>query len=190
MAKALLLAPGAGAGRDQSGLVAVDHAVSALGLSVGRMDFAYRKAGRRAPDRPAVLLAAVRAEAEGLAQRTKAAPGAIVLGGRSMGGRICSMAVTDGLDAAGLVLISYPLHPPGRAEKRRDEHFARIKVPCLFVSGTRDAFATPDELQSATVAIAAPVAHAWVDGADHAMRRPAHDEFVAAVVADWIKRLD
>lgn len=186
MAKALLLAPGAGTGRDHSGLVAVDHAVSALGLSVERMDFAYRKAGRRPPDRPDVLLATVRAEAQRLARRTKTAPGAIVLGGRSMGGRICSLAVTDGLDAAGLVLISYPLHPPGRPEKRRDGHFAGIKVPCLFVSGTRDAFATPEELQSATATIAGPVTHAWVDGADHGMRRAAHEECVAAAVADWI----
>ena len=85
MAKALLLAPGAGAGRDQAGLVAVDGAVSKLGLSVRRMDFPYRKAGRRAPDRPPVLLASVKAEAADLARKTDIRPDAILLGGRSMG---------------------------------------------------------------------------------------------------------
>jgi predicted alpha/beta-hydrolase family hydrolase len=168
----LLLTPGAGAGRDQDQLVAIDDALSAEGWAVERMDFPYRIAGRRAPDRPAVLLEAVRAGAAALAASSGLDPGRIALGGRSMGGRICSMAVADGLPAAGLVLVSYPLHPPGRPEKQpeRTAHFPRLDLPCLFVSGTRDAFGTPAELEEATQAIPGPVTHVWVEGSDHSLR--------------------
>ncbi|HLI24092.1 MAG TPA: alpha/beta family hydrolase [Acidimicrobiales bacterium] len=175
----LLLAPGAGAGRDQSALVAVDRAVTALGGTVRRMDFPYRRAGRRAPDRPPVLVAAVVEEAAALRRRTDR----LVVGGRSMGGRVCSMAVAQGLSAAGLVLISYPLHPPGRPDRSRVEHFPLLQVPCLFVSGTRDAFGRPDELVDATSAISGPVSWHWVDGGDHGLRRA--DAEVAGAVACW-----
>ena len=92
------------------------------------------------------------------------------LGGRSMGGRMCSMAVAEGLPARGLVLISYPLHPPGRPDRLRVEHFPALRVPCLFVSGTRDAFGSPDELEAATAAIPGPVTHHWIEGKDHGLR--------------------
>jgi predicted alpha/beta-hydrolase family hydrolase len=180
----LLLAPGAGADRNQSALVTVDEAVTALGVIVERMDFPYRKAGRRAPDRPPVLLAAVEEEAAALAGRAGLRGDRLWLGGRSMGGRICSMAVAGGLAARGLVLISYPLHPPGRPDRLRTEHFPELTVPCLFVSGTRDSFGSPEELEAATAAIAGPVTHQWVEGKDHGMRGA--DAAVAAVVAEWI----
>jgi len=171
-AGALLLAPGAGADRTSAQLVAIDEAFTGLGWVVERMDFPYRLAGRRAPDRPPVLLAAMQAAAAALVERAQIAPERLVLGGRSMGGRISSMAVADGLPASGLVLVSYPLHPPGRPEKQveRTRHFPSLRVPCLFVSGTRDAFGTPDELEAATGAIPGPVSHVWVEGADHALR--------------------
>lgn len=105
-----------------------------------------------------------------------------------MGGRICSMAVADGLvTAAGLVLISYPLHPPGRPDRMRTEHFERLRVPCLFVSGTRDAFGSPAELEAATAAIPGPVTHQWIDGKDHALRGT--DSVVPGLVADWVTAL-
>jgi uncharacterized protein len=176
----LLLAPGAGADRDQPVLVAIDQAISAAGGLVVRMDFPYRKAGRRSPDRAPVLMAAARDEATALARRCDR----LVMGGRSMGGRICSMAVAEGLDAAGLVLISYPLHPPGRPDKLRVEHFAAIDRPCLFVSGTRDAFGTPAELETATAAIPGPVIHRWIEGKEHGLR--GCDGTVSAFVSDWL----
>lgn len=180
----LLLAPGAGAGKDQPSLVAIDEAVSALGLVVSRMDFPYRIAGRRSPDRPPVLMDAVRQAARSLAEAVGAPPERLLLGGRSMGGRICSMVVAEDLPAAGLVLVSYPLHPPGRPDRLRTEHFPRLRVPCLFVSGTRDAFGTPDELEAATRAIPGPVSHQWLDGGDHGLR--GKDAQVAAIVAGWV----
>jgi len=179
----LLLAPGAGADRDQPALVAIDKAATAAGLLVARMDFPYRKAGRKSPDRPAVLLQAVRDEAEELAPRVRA----LVLGGRSMGGRMCSMAVAEGFPAAGLVLISYPLHPPGRPDRMRTEHFPSLRVPCLFISGTRDAFGAPGELEAATAAIPGPVTHRWIEGKDHALRGT--EQPVAELVLGWLREL-
>lgn len=177
----LLLAPGAGADRDQATLVALDSAATEAGLVVDRMDFPYRKAGRRAPDRPPVLVEAVRSASEALRARCDR----LVLGGRSMGGRMCSMAVAQGLvDAAGLVLISYPLHPPGRPDRLRTEHFGSLAVPCLFVSGTRDAFGSPEELQAAASAIRGPVTHHWIDGKDHALRGV--DDVICEVVTGWL----
>ncbi len=182
----LLLAPGAGAGADHSALVAIDEAVASTGVVVRRMDFPYRRAGRRAPDRPPVLVAAVEAEAEALAGGTGAGTDRLALGGRSMGGRICSMAVAAGLPAAALVLVSYPLHPPGKPDRLRTEHFGSIRVPTLFLSGTADAFGTPEELEAATASIPGPVEHRWIAGGDHGLRR--RDAAVAEEVADWLGR--
>lgn len=177
----LLLAPGAGADRNQATLVALDEAASAVGIAVSRMDFPYRIAGRKAPDRPPVLIEAVRTEAARLAERCDR----VVLGGRSMGGRMCSMAVAEGLPAAGLLLISYPLHPPGQPAKLRTEHFPNLHVPCLFLSGTRDAFGTPSELEAASKAIPGPVSHCWVDGKDHALRGV--DARICTEALAWIR---
>jgi len=215
----LLLAPGAGAGRDSSALVAIDERVTAAGAVVERIDFPYRKAGRRAPDREPVLLAAVRTAAAALAERSGLKPGQLVLGGRSMGGRMCSIVVASGSGASGsgaggsgaggsgtsgsgaggsgagdsgaggsgalgLALVSYPLHPPGRPERLRTAHFPELLVPCVFISGTRDAFGTPAELERATAVIPAPVTHIWLEGKDHALR--GSDARVAEAVADWL----
>jgi predicted alpha/beta-hydrolase family hydrolase len=182
--RALVLTPGASAGRDQSALVAIDEAVTPFGVAVERIDFPYRLAGRRAPDKPAVLVATVRDAAIKMADSLGATTAAVALGGRSMGGRMCSMAVADGLAAAALVLVSYPLHPPGRPDKPRTEHLSKITVPCLFVAGTRDAFGTPDELEGATASIPGEVTHHWIDGGDHSLRR--RDNEVAEVVAGWL----
>ena len=140
---ALLLAPGASASRDQSALVAIDEALTREGLRVERMDFPYRLAGRRAPDRQAVLVESVVAAARQLAEDLELPEDRIALGGRSMGGRMCSIAVAEGLAAAALVLVSYPLHPPGKPDKVRTGHFPEVKVPSLFLSGTRDTFGSP-----------------------------------------------
>lgn len=185
MTSAVLLTPGAGSGRDHPALLAMEAALAPL--PVERFDFPYRREGRRAPDRAPKLIAAVVEGATALAGRVGAAPGELVLGGRSMGGRICSMAVAEGLPAAGLVLISYPLHPPGRPEKLRVAHLPDVRVPCLFVSGTRDAFATPAELEAATALVPGPVTTVWVDGGSHGLR--GNEATVARTVAEWVRSL-
>ena len=128
----LLLAPGAGADRDQATLVAIDQALSKLGGVVTRMDFPYRKQGRKAPDRQPVLVESVLAELEKLSKKKSLTNKPVFAGGRSMGGRMTSIAVAEGAPVSGLVLISYPLHPPGKPEKMRTDHFPEIKIPCLF----------------------------------------------------------
>ncbi|MDQ3898763.1 MAG: dienelactone hydrolase [Actinomycetota bacterium] len=172
MTSGALLAPGASASRDHPQLVAIDEALAADGVVVKRIDLPSSRPG------PRVLQAIADAAASLEVDR-------LILGGRSFGGRMCAAAVAGGLPAAGLVLVSYPLHPPGRPAQKRVEHFPQLDLPCLFVSGTRDAFAAPDELEEATAAIPGAVTHVWIDGGDHGLR--GRDEPVAHSVSAWAR---
>ena len=183
----LLLFPGAGSASTHPSLLAIESAVAPMPCV--RADFPYRLAGRTAPDRAPVLLQAVREQAAPLLAAASGGDG-LILGGRSMGGRICSLAVgdaTDPLPALGLVLICYPLHPPGKPERLRTEHFPRLSVPCLFISGTRDAFGTPEELVQWTTTIPGPVTHRWMEGKGHELK--GCDQEIAAFVAAWVSAL-
>lgn len=173
--RAVLLAHGAGADRNAPALVAVTRALAEAGIPSLRFDFPYREAGRKAPDRPAVLLQSVRDAAAELAERTGLPPERIVLGGRSMGGRYCSLAAgdpDDPLPALGLLLLGYPLHPAGKPDNLRVEHFPRLGVPVLFVSGDRDALAKREALVEWAGTIPGPVTFHWLAGADHGFRVP------------------
>ena len=150
--RAVLLAHGAGSDRHGVTLVAVAAALAGVGVPTLRFDYPYRSAGRRAPDSSRVLDAATREATAELARRAKLPPERLVLGGRSMGGRCCSLVVgaaDDPVPALGLLLLGYPLHPAGRPESPRTEHLGRLRVPVLFVSGTRDALAGRAELTAA-----------------------------------------
>ncbi len=182
----LVVTPGASAGREHSGLVAIETAVTPLGIAVERIEFPGQAAGKRRTDPPAVCIARVRDAASALAQRLDVPLGQIAVGGRSFGGRMCSMAVAEGLEAAALVLVSYPLHPPGKPDRLRTEHFPALQVPCLFVSGRRDAFATTDELEREATAIPEDVTLSFVDG-DHSLRKS--ERGAAEIVADWLDHL-
>jgi uncharacterized protein len=171
--RAVLLSPGAGADRKASALVAVADALEAVGIPSLRFDFPYRAAGRKAPDRPPVLEATTREAAAALAERTGLAPDRVVLGGRSMGGRIASTVVStpeDPAPALGLLLLGYPLHAAGRPERRRDDHFRRITVPVLFVSGTRDSMAPKPALTRSAKKVTGAVTLHWLETADHGFR--------------------
>jgi predicted alpha/beta-hydrolase family hydrolase len=182
--KALLLTPGAGSDRNHRALVAIEEALAPAGVVVRRIDFPYRRAGRKAPDRAPVLLECVRAEAEAFCADLGIDAAELVMGGRSMGGRICSMAVAAGLvGAGGLVLVSYPLHPPGKPERSRVEHLGDISVPVLAVSGTRDSFGTPAELDDAFARIAGAVTTHWVERGTHELKGAEAE--VATAVHDW-----
>lgn len=183
--EALLLFPGAGSAASHPSLVAIEEALAPL--PVARRDFPYRREGRRAPDRAPKLLATVVEEAGLLADAAGVAPARIALGGRSMGGRMCSMAVADGLPAAALVLVCYPLHPPGKPERLRVEHFPQLTVPCLFLSGTKDPFGSPEELEAHTATIPGPVTHEWIEGGRHDLRGA--DQRIAEVVTAWLAGL-
>lgn len=181
---ALLLTPGAGGNCEHHTLVAIEEA---LDLPVVRYDFPYRREGRKAPDRAPKLIASVIDEAERICAELAIEPEQLLLGGRSMGGRMCSMAVAEGLPAAGLVLLSYPLHPAGKPDRLRTEHWPAIEVPCLFVNGDRDPFGTPDELQAHVGDLAGPVEQVWIAGGRHDMKT-SDDEIVGAVVS-WVADL-
>ncbi len=155
-------APGAGACINDGFGVYVSRRLSEVGIATVRFQFPYMEAGKRRPDRNEVLEATWTAVlAEVLHDGVR-----VVAGGRSMGGRIASQvaAKDQGVDA--LALFAYPLHPPWNRSQRRDLHFPAIKCPTLFCSGTRDEFATPEELSIATATVDGAVVK-LLDGADH-----------------------
>ena len=192
MISGVILFPGAGTNANHQSLVAIENHLkqSQPTLSVRRVDFAYRIAGKRFPDRAPVLIETVRNAVLDAAKDWGCATNQIVIGGRSMGGRMCSMAVAETerkLDVAALVCICYPLHPPKQPEKLRTEHLPRINVRTLFISGTRDEFGTVGELKKATSAMNAKVTHKFIDGARHDLKNK--DDAVAELVTRWISVL-
>lgn len=171
----LLVAPGASADRENRTLVALD---GGLDLPVERITVRSR-AVRKVHDQ-------LREDMEDFADRLGVDPSELVIGGRSFGGRMCSMLAALGEPVAGLVLLSYPLHPPGKPDQLRIDHFADIDVPVLFVSGTRDPFATPAELEAHARMIPGPVELHWLEGEPHA---PKDDAAVVAAVRGWLQGL-
>ena len=182
---ALLLTPGAGGDSSHRLLVALQEQ---LDLPVWRMDFPYRKEGRRFPDRAPKLIDAVLAEVELASDALGVEPESMVFGGRSMGGRICSMAMAQGMPAVGLVALSYPLHPVGKPDRLRVEHFGDLRVPTLLVNGDRDPFGTPDEFAAHIGAIAGPVRLHWLEGQGH-NPTPECDCEIITVVAEFLASL-
>ncbi|MFM2047182.1 MAG: hypothetical protein RL383_1259 [Actinomycetota bacterium] len=181
----LVLFPGAGSSKDHPSLVAIEEALSPM--PVRRVDFPYRRAGRRAPDRAPVLVACVRDEVRAFARELGVPVSRIAIGGRSMGGRMCSMAVADGDDPlrpSALVLVSYPLHPPAKPDTLRTEHLPGVSVPVLCVSGTKDSFGTPAELRRAFRRVPGEVTWVFIEGKGHDLR--GCDERVAGEVRDWL----
>ncbi len=163
----LVYAPGAGSNvHDPFGRF-LSRRLAEQGIETVRFQFPYMEARKRRPDPPAVLEAAWRAVIAAL--RDEGVD--LIVGGRSMGGRIASQVVAQGEEVAALALFAYPLHPPGRPERMRDEHLPRIAVPTLFCSGTRDAFASPDELRAAAAKLPRATVH-LVEGADHGFAVP------------------
>ncbi|MCL5047693.1 MAG: dienelactone hydrolase family protein [Firmicutes bacterium] len=182
----MVLAPGASANSTHEGLLAIERALR--DVVAERIDFPYIKAKKRVPDKAEILIETVVQETHRLAEKLGVSTDQIAVGGRSMGGRMASMAVAQGLNAAALVLISYPLHPPGKPEKQRVEHFPRIPVPCLFVSGTRDAFSTPEELLQATRLIKTAPKIVLLEKGNHGLAG-LHDQ-AAAEVTSFITSLN
>lgn len=181
----VLLLPGAGGDPDHHTLVALEQALAPL--PVRRPGYPHRSGGRRGPPpRAERLVPFVIEQAQTMCAEESIDPASLVLGGRSMGGRICSLAVADGLAAAGLVLLNYPLHPPRRPDSLRVAHFHRLAVPCLFVSGDRDPFGTPEEFASHTAAIPGAVSHVWIPGGGHDTR-PGDDALVADSVVGAVR---
>lgn len=174
------LAPGAGAPLDAPFLVGFATALVAVGVEVLRFNFPYQEAaGRRPPDREPSLRATWRAAFAAAAGRAGGRP--VVAAGKSLGGRIASLAAADGEVApAGLVFLGYPLHPPGRPERIRDAHLDRIACPMLWLQGTRDPFARPDLLHAVIDRLGGRATLVEVEGGDHSFHRPGAPRDAAA----------
>jgi len=172
-AGALLLTPGAGSDRDNPTLVALDDR---LDLPVSRIDVKSRSVDK--------CVALITDAAEALAAETGLALDQVAIGGRSFGGRMCSIAAARGLGIGALVLLSYPLHPPGKPDKLRTDHFGDIAVPTLFVSGDRDPFGTPAEFDAHVGAITGPVTQVWLEGGTHDPKK--HIDRIVDEVGLWL----
>ncbi len=145
---------------------AIAGALAAHGVMVWRFNFLYTELGRRAPDRQPLLEETFRAVVEEAAQHFK---GEVFVGGKSLGARIASHVVAQGREVSGLVFLGYPLHPPGRPERMRDEHLYGIKAPILFVGGTRDPFCPLPTLRKVIARLTA-ASLAVIDDGDHSLR--------------------
>jgi predicted alpha/beta-hydrolase family hydrolase len=196
---AILLAHGAGAPMDSPSLNATARALAGAGLRVARFEFPYmalrRSTGdRKPPPRAESLIPDYRAAVAALA-----APGPLIIGGKSMGGRVASM-VADDLHAAGtiagLLCLSYPFHPPGRPEQLRTKHLLSLRTPTLICQGTRDEFGTREEV--ATYELSRAIEILWLEDGDHDLKpRKAVSGFtaadhlatVAAAVSAWAAKL-
>jgi uncharacterized protein len=166
----ILLTHGAGSNRNAPLLVALANAFSEHNVQVVRYDLPFRQQRPKGPPRPGDAARdreGLRAE---IAKLRAKQPDQVCLGGVSYGGRQASMLVADEPELVeGLLLLSYPLHPPGRPAQLRTAHFPKLQTPVLFVSGTRDAFGTEDELRSALKPIPARTKLVSIEGAGHGL---------------------
>lgn len=154
----VVLAHGAGGNRNAAILRGYADALCARGLVVARIDLPYRQERPKGPPSPSKAAADRDGIREACEKFRGESDGPLIVGGHSYGGRQASMLVAeDGSFADGLLLSSYPLHPPGKPERMRTEHLPDIAVPTLIVHGSRDPFATTDELTGAVALFTAPV---------------------------------
>jgi len=188
----LVLAPGAGSSMKHPAIVRLQEGIAARGITVATFDFPYRVRGGGAPDRQPVLVGAYGAVVDAV---RAAHPGRLFAGGRSMGGRMASHLAAAGAPLDGLVFVSFPLHPPGKPGVERAAHLATLKIPMLFVQGTRDTFAREDLLADVLKKLRRATLHAIPD-ADHGMHVPKRTGRTDAdvltetieTIATWIAR--
>jgi predicted alpha/beta-hydrolase family hydrolase len=164
----LVVGHGAGAGMDHPFLAGFCRGIAQHGVATARFNFPYMNAGRRSPDAEPSLRAAWQETFTGVSAMAGGLP--VLAGGKSLGGRIASMCVADGMPAAGLVFLGYPLHPPGRPERLRADHLERIAVPMLLLQGTRDPFAEPEPLARVLERLGERVTYVPIDGGDHSFK--------------------
>src|SRR5688572_8752291 len=188
----LVLAHGAGAGQKSAWMVKAAQALADRGISVATFDFPYMLAGKSVPDRAPVLEESWRAAFAEAAAAT--AVRKVFIGGKSMGGRIATHIAAQGIEGiAGVVLLGYPLHPPGQPGKRRDAHLPQIKEPVLFIQGSADTFGSGDEIRALLPMMQDATLH-LIEGGDHSFKvrggvakvETAFDEAISTVAA-WIR---
>jgi predicted alpha/beta-hydrolase family hydrolase len=187
---AFVIAHGAGAGQASAWMQRFARGMQTRGVSAATFDFPYIAAKRKVPDRAPVLEACWREALDAAREAFAGVP--IFIGGKSMGGRIASHIAAQGAPAAGLILLGYPLHPPGRPDQRRDAHLPQITIPTLFVQGTGDTFGTAAEIRALLPTLGRATLHD-VPGGDHSFKVPGGSaaqtaalERVMGAVVEWM----
>ncbi len=168
----LILAHGAGSDMHNPLLSYVHECVARAGMLAVKFNFPYKERRAKVPDRPPMLEATWRALVASVREDPQYAPRRLYCGGKSMGGRIASQVVADGVACAGLVFLGYPLHPPRRPQHLRSAHLPRISCPMLFIQGTRDALCDLGLLRDALRTVRVPARLHVIEGADHAFKVP------------------
>ncbi len=193
--RGIVLAHGAGAGMDHPFITFVHQRLAEHGLLSVKFNFPYMEAGRRAPDRAPLLMATWRAVATAVREDRELAPERLFLTGKSMGGRMASLIAAEGEPCAGLIFLGYPLHPPGKPEKLRAEHLARIACPMLFIQGERDRLCDLTTLRRVLAGLSTPVTLHVIPGGDHSFKVPKRTgrseaevwAEIVAVMAAWVE---
>ena len=185
-----ILGHGAGAGQQSSFITDFAQGLSDRGIDVLTFNFLYTEQRRRIPDRAPALEACYQAIIHAVRERVAGKSEALFIGGKSMGGRIATQvaAADPQLAVDGLVLLGYPLHPPGKPDQLRDKHLPQVGRPMLFVQGSRDAFGTPAELEPIVGRLAPPAVLKVIAGGDHSFKVPGRNTEVQSDVYAGIQR--
>ncbi len=170
----VLLGHGAGANQTSGFMRMFANGLAARGLDSITFNIVYMEQGRSVPDQKGKLEACFRAVIEAALKHKKLKNNRLIVGGKSMGGRIASqvIAAEDDAEVAGLVFLGYPLHPPGNPAKLRVEHLEHVRKPMLFVQGTRDALGTPEEIQPFIKTLRPAATIYAIEGGDHSFKAP------------------
>jgi uncharacterized protein len=160
-------AHGAGGNMMDRSMAAVAVTMRGHGFGVVRFNFLYKEKKSGRPDPMPKLIRTFTAVVDRVRAELGSELDRLVIGGRSMGGRAGSMLAAEGFSANGLLLLAYPLHPPGKPEQLRDAHLPRITMPVLCFNGTRDPFCTPDIMRRVLTTVRTPWEMHWLEGADH-----------------------
>lgn len=169
----VILGHGAGANQLSAFMRMMGEGLAARGIDVVTFNFLYKEQGRSIPDPKARLETCYQAVIRTVLALRPLKKNRLVIGGKSMGGRIASQVAAVAPDRiAGLVFLGYPLHPPGRPEKMRDAHLKDIHAPMLFVQGARDTFGTADEIHAVIKRLRLPAKTYVIDGGDHSFKAP------------------
>jgi len=156
---------GAGGNLADRGVATTAQVMRAHGLHTVRFNFAYRERKSSRPDPMPKLTACIEAVVEHT--RRELGPTRLIVGGRSMGGRAASVLASQGFECDGLLLLAYPLHPPGRPQQLRSAHLPAITVPVLCINGTRDDFCAPSLMKEVLTTVGPNWRMHWIEGADH-----------------------